>query len=211
MISLVLKFLSLLLLITVASVASLDLDYQAGELLSSFGGIVGPNKDLLPEAQQNEVHDGLGLISSNNPTPTTGDENSESSLFQSENNKCPYYPNQPSSRRARSKRGEICVPPRDDNGQPVQASGQAEPGKKNPQESAQAGDSPVDQKALAPYKDQLLCPIPIAPWPVCGTVDSFYIHYQIIYPVTNAPMGWWIHEYCVPGVYLVSPRRALCD
>lgn len=201
MISLVLNFLSLLLLIKVAFVASFDLDPQTGELLSSFGGVVEPNKDLPPEAH---VNDGLGLISSNNPTPTTGDENSESSLFQTENNKCPYNPSQPSSRRARSKRGEICVPPHDDNGQ-------AEPEKKNPQESAQPGDSPVDKQLLAPYKDTLLCPIPAAPWPVCGTVDSFYIHYQIIYPVTNAPMGWWIHEYCVPGMYLVSPCRALCD
>lgn len=198
MISLVLNFLSLLLLIKVAFVASFDLDPQAGELLSSFGGIVEPNKDLPPEAH---VNDGLGLISSNNPTPETGDENSESTLFQNENNKCPDNPSQPSSRRARSKRGEICVLPHDDNGQSVHTSGQAEPEKKNPQESAQPGDSPVDQQLLAPYKDNLLCPIPLAPWPVCGTVDSFYIHYQIIYPVTNAPMGWWIHEYCVPGVY----------
>ena len=205
MISLVLNFLSLLLLINVAFVASFDLDPQAGDFLSSFGGIVEPNKDLPPEVHINDV---LGLISNNDPTTTTVDENSGSSLFQSENNKCPYNPNQPSSRRARSKRGEICVPPRDDNGQSVQASGLAEPEKKNPQENAQPVDSPVEKQPLAPYKDKLLCPLPLAPWPVCGTVDSFYIHYQVIYPVTGAPMGWWIHEYCVPGMYLVSPR---CD
>lgn len=204
----VLNFLSLLLLINAGFVASFDRDPKASELLSSFSGILEPNKDLPPEAHAN---DRLGLISSIDPTTTTGDEKSKSSLLQSENNKCPYNPNQPSSRRARSKRGEICVPPLDDIGQSVHASELTEPEKKNPQENAQPGDSPAEQKPLAPYKDNLLCPIPLAPWPVCGTVDSFYIHYQIIYPVTNAPMGWWIHEYCVPGMYLVSQRRALCD
>lgn len=202
--SLVLKLLFLLLLIAIIFVASFDLDYQAAELLPSLGGIVKPNKDLASEAQQNEVNDGLELIASDNPTITTGDEYAESPLFQSGNDKCAYSPNQPSSRRARLKRGEMCMPSRNDNGHPIQENGQAEPEKDNPQESAQPGDSPVDQKPLAPYKDRLLCPIPLAPWPVCGTVDSFYIHYQIIYPVTNAPMGWWIHEYCVPGVYSVS-------
>lgn len=210
--SLVLKLLFFLLLITIITfVVSLDLDHQAGELIPNLGGIVEPSMDIASEAQQNEANDGLELFASNDPTLTTGDENSESPLFQSGNDKCSYNHNQPSSRRARSKRGEICRPSRDDTGQPVQNSGQAEREKENPGESPKPGDSPVDQSPLSPYKDRLLCPLPLAPWPVCGTVDSFYIHYQIIYPVTNAPMGWWIHEYCVPGVYLVYPRRALSD
>lgn len=203
MISLALKPLSLLLLIGITFVASFDLDQQAGKLFPGFGGIAEP--------QQNEGNDGLELIATNNPTLTTGEKHSESPMFQSGDHKCPYNPNEPSSRRARSKRGELCVPSRDDHGQPVQDSVQAEPEKEKPQESAQRNDSPGYQEPLAPYKDELLCPVPLAPWPVCGTVDSFYIHHQIIYPVMNAPMGWWIHEYCVPGVYLYSSHRALCD
>lgn len=209
--SLVLKFISLFLSITNAFVASFDLDHQASEPLPGLGWIVEPNTDLASEAQQNGANDGLELLTINHPTIMMGDENPESPLFQSGNHLCPNNPNQSPSRRARSKRGEICPPSRDDNSPPVQNSGQAEPEKENSQESAQPSDSPVNQKPLAPYKDRLLCPVPLAPWPVCGTVDSFYIHYQIIYPVTNAPMGWWIHEYCVPGVYLFFPRRALCD
>lgn len=211
MIFLALKPLSLLLLIGITFVASFDLDQQAGELFASFGGIAEPNKDLASEPQQKEGNNGLELIASNNPTHTTGEEYSEFPIFQSGNHKCPYNLNQPYSRRARLKRGEVCVPSRDDHGQAVQDSVQAEPEEENPQENAQPDDSPVYQKPLAPYKDKLLCPIPVAPWPVCGTVDSFYSHHQIIYPVMNAPMGWWIHEYCVPGVYLYSPRLVLCD
>lgn len=203
MISLTLKPLSLLLLISISFVANFDLDQQAGELFPSFGGIAEP--------QQTEGNNGLELIASNNPALTTGEQYSEFPILQSGNHKCPYNPNQPSSRRARSKRKEVCVPPRDDHGQSVQDNVQAEPEEEKPQESAQPDDIPVYQKPLAPYKDKLLCPIPLAPWPVCGTVDSFYIHHQIIYPVMNAPIGWWIHEYCVPGVYSYSPRRALYD
>lgn len=203
MISLTLKPLSLLLLISISFAASFDLDQQAGELFPSFGGIAEP--------QQNGGNNGLELIASNNPTLTTGENYSEFPISQSGNHKCSYNPNQPSSRRARSKRKEVCVPSRDDHGQPVHDNIQAEPEEERPQGSAQPDGIPVYQKPLAPYKDKLLCPIPLAPWPVCGTVDSFYIHHQIIYPVINAPIGWWIHEYCVPGVYSYSPRRALYD
>lgn len=195
----------LILLISISFVASFDLDQQeAGELFPSFGA------GIAAEPQKNEGNNGLlELIASNNiPTTltTTGGKYSEFATH-----KCSYNnPNQPSSRRARSKRGEeVCVPSsRDDHDQQsvqdnVQAQPEEEKGK--PQESAQPPDvSPVYEQPLAPYKDKLLCPIPRAPWPVCGTVDSFYIHHQIIYPVMSAPIGWWIHEYCVPGVYLYS-------
>lgn len=200
MISLILKTLSLLLLISITSVASFELEQQAGELFPGFGGIA--------EQQKNEGNNGLELIASNNPP---GEKYSEFPIFQSGDHKCSYNPNQPASRRARSKRKEACVPSRDDHGQSVQDNVQAEPEEERPQGSAQPDDIPVYQKPLAPYKDKLLCPILIAPWPVCGTVDSFYIHHQIIYPVTNAPIGWWIHEYCVPGVYSYSSRRTLYD
>lgn len=203
MISLTFNPQSLLLLISITSVASFDLNQQAGELSPSFGGIAEP--------QRNEGNNGLEPIASNNPTLTTGEKYSEFPIFQSGDHKCLYNPNQPTSRRARSKRGEVCVPSRDDDGQPVQDNVHADPEEKKSQESTQPDDSPVYQKPLTPYKDKLLCPIPLAPWPVCGTVDSFYIHHKIIYPVINAPIGWWIHEYCVPGMYLYSSRRALYD
>lgn len=211
MIFLALRALFLLLLIGITFVASFDLEQQAGELFSSFGGIDGPNHDLASEPQHNEGNNGFEPITGNNPTLTMEEKYSELPIFQSGNHKCSYNPNQPYSRRARSIRGEICVPSHDDHGPPMQDSVQAEPEEENPQESARPDNSPVDQKPLAPYKDKLLCPIPLAPWPVCGTVDSFYLHRQIIYPVMNAPIGWWIHEYCVPGVYLYSSTRALCD
>ena len=188
-------------MITINFVASFDLDPQADELWPSRDGVVEPNNDLASGAQQNGGKNGLHLIAINHPTLTMGGESSGSPLFQSGNDKCSYNPNQPSSRRARSKRGERCNPSRADPGQSVQDSSQAKPENQNPQDSAQPGDSHIYQAPLVPYKDELLCPVPHAPWPVCGTVDSFYIHYQIIYPVTNAPMGWWIHEYCVPGMY----------
>ena len=203
MISLTLKPISLLLLLISSSfVASFDLDQQqAGEPFPSFGGIAEP--------QQNEGNNGLELFASNNnPTlTTTRGKHSEFAIFQSGTHSCSYNnPNQPSSRRSRSKREEVCVPSSsDDHDQPVQDNIQAQPEEEKPPESAQPPDiSPVYQQPLAPYKDKLLCPNPRAPWPVCGTVDSFYIHHQIIYPVMNAPIGWWIHEYCVPGVYLYS-------
>lgn len=200
MISLTLKPLSLLLLISISFVASFDLDQQSGGLFSSFGGIAEP--------QKNGGNNGLELIASNNPT---GEKHSGFPIFQSGDHKCSYNPNEPSSRRARLKRKEVCVPSRDDHGQPVQDNVQAEPEEEKPQGRAQPDGIPVYQKPLAPYKDKLLCPIPLAPWPVCGTVDSFYIHHQIIYPVMNAPIGWWIHEYCVPGVYSYSSSRTLYD
>lgn len=204
------KSLLLILLISISLVASFDLDQQqAGELFPSF--------DRIP-AEPHQINGDNGLLeliaSNNNPTilTTAGGKYSEFAIFQSgTHKKCSYNnPNQPSSRRrSRSKRGEeVCVPSsRDDHDQqPVQDNVQAQPEeeKPQPQESAQPDVSPVHEQPLAPYEDKLLCPIPRAPWPVCGTVDSFYIHHQIIYPVMNAPIGWWIHEYCVPGVYLYS-------
>lgn len=199
MISLTLKPQSLFLLISISFVASFDLDQQAGELFPSFVGIAEP--------QKNEGNNGLELIASDNPT---GEKHSGFPIFQSGDHKCSYNLNQPSSRRARLKRKEVCVPSRDDHGQAVQDNVQAEPEEEKPQGSAQPDGNPVYQKPLAPYKDKLLCPIPLAPWPVCGTVDSFYIHHQIIYPVMNAPIGWWIHEYCVPGVLFHIPHAGPC-
>ena len=210
MIFFALRFLFLLVLIGITFVASFDLGQQAGELFSSFGGIDGPSHDLASEPQHNEGNNGFELITGSNPTLTMEEKYSELTIFQSGIHKCPYNPNQPYSRRARLIRREICVPSHDDYGPPVQDSAPAEPEEEKPQESARPDNSPVDQKPLAPYKDKLLCPIPLAPWPVCATVDSFYIHHQIIYPVMNAPIGWWIHEYCVPGVYIYIPQDGPC-
>lgn len=201
-----------LLLVTLGSAASSDIDFQDDELLSNFGA--EPNSVVLaPEPQNGAVE--FGLVATEPPYAVGS---SKASLIPSNEDECPEDPAQ-SSRKMRSKReSRVCYPSTRNSPPSVQGSGQ-NPSEKDPDDIRETtkkdsqGNAQPNRNS-APANEIGCTTIPSASIPVCAVVNEEHIRLQLVFPASGPSAGWWQLEYCrrcmyTPPYHLFRP--GLCS
>lgn len=194
--------------ISLGSVASSDLDFQADGLLSELltGPVLAePNTALAALAVETQAgtNDEWGLVATD--PPKIGDE-SEAPLVQS-TDQCLYDPKQ-NPYKFQSKRDSLSCPPLllPDQSQPARDSNQIYTGR-TPKPRLESGQNsritgkPSRQWKKAPipgelYKDTDLCEI-AHPWPMCATMEVRRVDDGLTILLDDFS-GRWEHEYCRP-------------